>query len=876
MSTTTADRNHNRVYRRFSRLLRKKRARERRQKRTQWVLQKLGSQGVDTSVLPLNCWLYQVFCRRSNIADQLVVSVLTAFLRKLQKVADEPDGWTSNPHRSLRSTFRLMMRLLDQHPDQRTVREVLQLLDSQPTACWHDQLFNINAAARARVRQRTEAAVPAQAVSDSLPEFLAFVARTFGGESAQFPAVGFDAPQSSGRYKSLAEAAARNQVRAFNTSTRIQLQSIVAATPHAYLNELFFYYLGTHEVLHTVVGSFDFSFRPPRGRLIKRMLRRYRRSGHRDRAARQRRRKQIEQVFEKEGLMREYEKVRSTPLVQFFEAFGSRGKVLRLIFNGLEDGRLETAIRKRVPGMNEVFTRVLDTYSFEVCQSEHVMGDESRLINGVAMYAADRPWEHFVPRTFSKEFAMAKSIIDATRQQPQQSVYDSLLAVIRLHDLLFRAVDPSDRSGNQMGPSEPGEDLFWADEYGLEDNIDAGQPTGVGYRLDEERDPVERIAKELQLSDTDEDLDIGALRRVLVERSGGSWGDSDDNDPMETDPEYTPEHQGVWLPELSRGELVLRATHLTLHPYKNKATPLSSLLPRLQVPFPSITGTSVKRRIGSYRQWSEDGVEIAEERYAEYYASIRAGFQPQIQFDRRQRISNLHVTLILDASIAVAARRLALSGDSSLLRMIQLGEWISRGLESQGVSLEAFAGVSGGLHLVQLQEMCRPIQHSIQQFRAIGAGGFRLGSMLRGVTQKREQLGLPPVQGEHRIVVLTDGDTKYLNVAKESVFQSLWRRNCPGCTTRAACRITHARGAMDQRVDSCFLNGSPTHALADIQHELTRQRQQTSGPHSTTTMIVAFSDTMNIDQWDHFLASNWISAINNESAAERVGRFLVG
>ena len=282
------------------------------------------------------------------------------------------------------------------------------------------------------------------------------------------------------------------------------------------------------------------------------------------------------------------------------------------------------------------------------------------------------------------------------------------------------------------------------------------------------------------------------------------------------------------------------------------------MLPPLSLPFPSLDLVHSKRTGGNQPRWHADGAYLATERLAEYRAQSRAGLADIVlNYDLERTQPPLKVTLLFDLSISMEAPRHSLDGDTSIARAIQTGVWLATHLETQGVDVEAYGAIDGGVKLCQLYELPKPVSRSIPSLRCLGAGGFRLGAFIRAIAQSPAELGMRPFSSRHVTIALTDGDGGYLATTAESVFVGLHKNNCPNCTSRHRCRVEYARGGVDARLS---LNNSiyqPLgYALGDIANAKKDQK--------TEFKLLVFNDPISSDQLDACWGENgWLKVTSS-------------
>lgn len=746
-------------------------------------------------------WLRQISRRRPNLSISLLFAILSAFAKSI--IADQ--GLT--PTKALRDRLRLAVRIACKDPDQTTIEHLMAVL-SGPADQYATELPNVLQQAQIRFMGRMAAAVNASELSEAVRQFVSYLSEITGYRTVP---VRFDAKPDD--VKTLnPQTAARSSIQAYTDGSTIHLPACLASTNMPDLNQAFLAcYLTAHEYLHLAAGSYRFSFKSPRGRRLFRLLRRWRDNLKR-RSPADGISYDLRSKLEREGFSTSAIDIKAVPdIARLFMHFPNQN-LAQWLFNALEDGRLESLIARRWPGLSRIHRAHEAIYAVEVCPSPFASAAAENLINAVGMFAADRTVRARISRSHHSCFEAAKREIEKLRELPRRSVYDSALTTRRLYLLLEK------HFGEQL-----------------------------------ESEDFKRIFR------PDVDMEELAVRLLLVEREDEP-DLYDNHGSASSDDSYKVKEPGIWLPEWNGKELQERRVHVKVQPFEpSKQYPL---LPPLAFPFPSLDLKRSRRTGGAQRRWNADGPFLATERFAEYRAQCRAGMSDmQLNYNLQQTQAPLKVTLLIDLSISMEAPRHCLDGDTAIARAIQAGMWLATNLEAQRIEVEAYGGIDGGPKLCQLRELPKPVSRYIPSLRCMGAGGFRLGAFIRAISQAPPELGMKPFQGRHVLFVLTDGDGGYLPTSKEGIVADLHKNHCPGCTSRHRCRVEHARGGIDAR-PSAF--GSPFQSRG---YELADTCNSMSGA-AVDAYLAVFNDQINKNQLDSSLGPNkWFATIDGSIAS---------
>ncbi len=747
----------------------------------------------------LPSWIRQVTRRRRKLPAPLMYAIAMSFVRSI--IAEGQ----SLPLPEVRKRFRHAMRIASKDDDQTTVGHLLSSVGKSPSQ-WETSLSQVAFDASARFARRVAAVTRASELSEAIRQFVSYLSQVTG---YRIVPVRFDAKPDDIKVLD-PKTAARCSIRAYTDGSTIHLPICLASTDSLDLNQAFLAcYLTAHEYLHLAAGSYKFSFKSPRGRLLFRLLLPWR-SKLKQRSWQEGLSYELRSKLQSEGIDTSAIKIKSQPdIAKYFSHFPNPS-LAQWLFNAVEDGRLEALIERRWQGLWRIHRAFESIYNAEVSTSPLASTASQSLINAIGMFAADRQVTARLTRTNEVCYLAAKRIIQIQRELPRRSVYDSALTTRKLYLLLEK------HFGNQELESEEFRRLF---------------------RPDVEAEEI-------------------AIRLFLAEGDANDGLFDKDGSPK-SDDSYEVKEPGVWLPEWNGKELLDRRVHVKMHAYS--PTKQDPQLAPLNAPFPSLNLAHSKRTTGHQPRWHTDGAYLATERLAEYRAQRRAGLTDiHLNYDLQRTQPALKVTLLFDLSISMEAPRHCLNGDTAIARAIQAGVWLATNLEAQGAEVEAYGGIDGGPKLCQLHELPKPVSRSIPSLRCLGAGGFRLGAFIRAISQSPPELGMKPFNGRHVVLVLTDGDGGYLATAAESVFVDLHKKNCPNCTSRHRCRIEHARGGINPRSSAYgSLFQSLGYAFGDIANAMDSQK--------TVFKLMIFNEPTASSQLDScWGVSNWLEVKNGE------------
>ncbi|MCA9091031.1 MAG: hypothetical protein KDA90_20610 [Planctomycetaceae bacterium] len=613
-------------------------------------------------------------------------------------------------------------------------------------------------------------------MAEEITRFVQYLSRVTGHPAVPVRFDAFDPKDKT----CTADSAARSEIRAYCDGHAIHLPpylavagahlvpSADASAGHASARELnavfLAYYLTLHEFLHLALGSWNFNFKSKRGKLIFRKLRPRRRNLQS---------RGLECVsstildkLRQEGIRLEAVDIRTKPDLATLWLHFPNPQLAQWLFNAIEDGRIESTIARRWPGLWHIHRIIQVMYADEVCPTAKGTSPIQSLINAIGMYAAERVLRVEMRREQAEVFGKAQKILTRLRDLPRRSVYDSIAATIRIYSLL---------------------------ENELSENLQSFELGAFRPVLD-----AEEIALRLELSKKSDDPSV-----YESEDAGGNSN-------------YEVTHPGVWLPEWNGVESQEHTTHVSLH--RLTPTPIASPQTQLMAAFPPLPLDRRTSLSGGRRRWHHDGQHLETERLPSIIPYLQLGYlPPPINFDSISERVPIKVTLLIDLSISMEAPRYCLGGETPISRATQAATWMARHLEALGVELAAYGAVDGGSRLCQLYEVPQPVSRFLPSVRCIGQGGFRLGAFIRAISQSPAELGMTPFHGRHILLVFTDTDHGYLSFKDESVFERLQNSNCPTCTTRHRCRVEMAAGAINARVNTNIRIFAPVaYELGDI------------------------------------------------------------
>lgn len=770
----------------------------------------------------LPSWVQQLKNRRTALTDELLLTLLTEAMKSISKhgISELSDtaGFdsTSLQNGTIKSSLRFAIRIATRDCDLTTHKQLLEAL-KQPVTQWYTELRQINQACIDRHKKRMRACVKGLDHSQDIASFLGYLSQVF--QYRQVP-IQFHATPLHTSHKSLGDTS-RREINAHTDGSAIYLPSHLASTPDQQLNEFFLVaYLTAHEYLHLAAGSFDFSFKSMRGKRIFRSLRPLR-NNFKARNAAGRLSRELHDKLLKDGFNVEVVQSQPMPDIAKFCSHFPNSQLAHSLLNALEDGRLEDLIKRRLPGLSAINRAHNALYHQEVVPSSMNYSSITNLVNAIGMYAAQRPVDARLKAVHADCFEEAKKIVDKLRNKQLKSVYDSAIATRKLYLLLEASIEKQALTDVRLSVSMM--PLF----------------------------DIEEIAVRKKIAESGETSN-------LRESGGRQYKDN---------PDYAVEEPGIWLPEWSDHQLVQRSTHVRLNDFEAGQT--YPLLPSIQQPVPDLRLIRNSMTNGHDRHWHSNGAYLATERFAEYRASRRSGVDGfPVAFDLRQKSPSMKWTLLFDLSISMETPRYGLESETPIQRAIQYGVWLAAGLEAQGVEVEAYGAVSGGKKLCQLYRLPTPVSKSIPLLRCRGAGGFRIGALIRSIAGAYPELAMRPFQGDHRLSVFTDGDPTYVALRAEHLFERLHRDNCGPCTSRHRCKIEHAINGVEARGQEFDLFESLRYGLADTGHAMreTRQLIQTDlclcGPPVNEEV---FNQFIGEERWINLSVTNVLSLLEKQS-----------
>ncbi len=721
----------------------------------------------------MRSWLLQILRRHPKMSIPLLTKLAARIAATLSAEAEPLH------YHGVRDSLRFAARILSKDCDEQTFSETMAALQ-QPFCTWSRELSLVHERAMFRFIQRRDAAVLGASLSGHISQFIRYLSQVTGYPVVPFR---FDAFRDSHRTVDTA-VAARSEILAYCDGYTIHLPPCLAIArdegnsecksddAHSQsreLNAIFLaYYLTLHEFLHLAIGSWKFSFKSRRGRLIFRRLRPWR--DNMKRRCSGGISKELRTKLQQEGIRVDVLSMRTSSDLEKLWRHFPNPQLAQWLFNAAEDGRIETTVARHWPGLWQIHRVIQSAYINEVRPTAACATPLQNLINAIGMLAAERVMRVTITRDHANAFEEAQKILTSFRKLPRRSVYDSILATLKLYTLLERTA----------AETQNNEEL-----NGFRPQIDS-----------------EEISVRMELAERQEDTDL------YDQSSRGS------------DDHFDVKAKGIWLPEWDGRQLIDRKVHVALHPLNT--TKLQPQLPNLTTAFPPVELNRLKSRLNGGRRWHDYGQFLATERLATIAPYRSLGGSPfAINYDLVADRAPLRVTMLIDLSISMEAPRHCLDGDTPLSRAVQGAMWMSRHLEALGVEVVAYGASDGGPRLCQLFTIPQPVSKFLPVIRCIGVAGFRTGAFVRAIAESPAELGMKPFNGRHILMIFTDTDRHYLSISNESIFEGMHKSNCPNCTSRHRCSVETADGAINPRKsDLGWLFAPPAYELADVDNAL--------------------------------------------------------
>ena len=721
----------------------------------------------------MSSWIRQIFRRHPKMSI-LLVRTLAASIAQTLSSESEPLHYLG-----VRDCLRFAVRILSKDCDESTFAAVMSSLKC-PSPDWARALNIAHLQALHRFHGRRNSAVSTANLFGHITQFIRYVSQVTGHPVAP---VRFDAIRNSDRNLDPATAA-RSEIHAYCDGQTLHLPPCfavarrdetrdsgsdqdLAQSQSRELNAIFVaYYLSLHEFLHLALGSWKFSFKSRRGKLIFRQLRPWRsiwKSQQSDGIS-----MKLRVRLQREGILVAALKTqKASDLVNLWRHFPN-SQLAQWIFNAVEDGRIESTVERHWPGLWQIHRVIQDSYATEVRPTAACQTPLEQLVNAIGMLAADRVMRVKISREHIDAFEKAQRWLTRQKKKPRRSVYDSVRTTIKLYKLLEQAAGDAQVLGE----------------------LETFRPDVDG----------EEIAVRMELAERQDSLD------VYDQSNRGRDGHFDVKD------------KGIWLPEWDRRTLIEQKTHVSLKLLSSSQP--QPQLPPLTLAFPPVELNRMKARLKGSRHWHDYGRFLATDRLAMQAPYRSAGVIPfPINYDFVADRIPLKVTILIDLSISMEAPRHCLDGDTPLSRAIQGASWVTRHLEALGVEVAGYGACDGGPRMCQLFEVPRPVSRFLPAVRGVGVGGFRVGAFIRAISRNPVELGMRPFQGRHILMIFTDTDRHYISMSNESLFETLQKSNCPACSSRDRCKVESGDGAINSRNNELdWLFAPPAYELADIDH----------------------------------------------------------